>query len=197
MTWKPTKLTRAQMEERRLEGGRMLKRRRLPPLRIAHRLGVSRAAVSQWKQQIRTGGLRRLRRRVSKGRPAKLTRSQKRALLRQLKRGALAAGFPTDRWTLGRIQQLIKREFKVVYHPNYLNRLLHKLDWTVQQPLPRAKERDDELVAAWLEHDWPRIKKKRVEMVQKSCCLMKPAFRSLRRWVAHGPRVADAPFCVV
>jgi putative transposase len=168
MLWKPNKLTRAQMEERRLEGGRMLKRHRLSPARIAHRLGVSRTAVSQWKRKIRTGGLRRLHSRLSQGRPTKLTPSQTQALLRQLKCGALAAGFPTDRWTLGRLQQLIKREFKVVYHPNYLNRLLHKLGWTVQQPVPRAKEQDEELVAAWLEHAWPRIKKKHIGMVRKS-----------------------------
>jgi transposase len=80
-------------------------------------------------------------------------------LLRQLKCGALAVGFPTDRWTLGRVQQLIKREFKVEYHPNYLSRLLRQLNWTPQYPMPRAKERDDELVEAWLRQDWPRIKK--------------------------------------
>lgn len=159
MTWKPTKLTRAQMEERRLAGGRLLKRRKLSKARIARRLGVSRAAVSQWARRTRSGGLRRLRRRVSRGRPAKLTALQKQALLRRLKRGALAAGFPTDRWSLRRIQQLIKREFNVVYHPNSLHRLLHQLDWTPQSPLPRAKERDDELVTVWLQHDWPRIKK--------------------------------------
>jgi len=157
--WKPTKLTRVQMQERRMEGGHLLKQHKLSQAQIAHQLGVSRAAVCKWSRQMRFGGLKRLRQRVSKGRPARLTRLQRQTLLRQLKQGALAANFPTDRWTLGRIQQLIKRSFHIEYHPNYLSRLLGKLDWTPQYPMPRAKERDDELVEAWLREDWPRIKK--------------------------------------
>lgn len=159
MIWKPSKLTRVQMEERRLAGGRLLKKHKLSKAQIAHRLSVSRAAVSQWSQRLRTGGLRRLERRVSQGRPTRLTPSQKQTLVRHLKRGALVAGFPTERWTLSRIQRLIKCEFKVVYHPNYLSRLLRQLNWTPQYPMPRAKERDDQLVEAWLRADWPRIKK--------------------------------------
>jgi transposase len=67
--------------------------------------------------RLRSGGPRRLHSRKSSGCPAQL---QKPPLLRLLKRGALAAGFPTDRWTLRRIQQVIKREFDVSYHPDYL-----------------------------------------------------------------------------
>src|ERR687893_819456 len=117
MTWKPTTYTRHQLETRRLEAARLLKQRRLSKSLIAKRLGVSRAAVSQWAKRLRSGGLRRLPSRQSRGRPAQL---QKPPLLRLLKRGALAAGFPTDRWTLRRIQHVIKGEFDVSYHPDYL-----------------------------------------------------------------------------
>jgi putative transposase len=159
MTWQPTKLTRTQLEERRLAGGRLLKRGKLSQAQIARQFNVSREAVRQWAQQLQAGGMPRLYQRISTGRPARLTPAQQRELMRQLKRGALAAGFSTDRWTLNRIQQLIRREFKVTYHPNYLSRLLRQLGWTPQYPLARAKERDDELVEAWLRQDWPRIKK--------------------------------------
>jgi transposase len=159
MTWKPTTYTRHQLEERRLEAARLLKQRRLSKSLIAKRLGVSRAAVSQWAKRLRSGGLRRLHSRKSRGRPAQLTAHQKPPLLRLLKRGALAAGFPTDRWTLRRIQQVIKREFDVSYHPDYLSRFLKKLGWSPQYPAPRAVERNDKLVEAWLHHEWPRIKK--------------------------------------
>src|SRR5690606_22732091 len=103
--------------------------------------------------------VRRLRRRHGGGRPAKLSTAQKRQLKRALKRGARAAGFPTERWTLARVQQLIKREFGVSYHRNHLSWLLGQLDWSVQQPLPRAAERDEDVIRAWLTGDWPRIKK--------------------------------------
>ena len=159
MTWKPIKLTREQMEERRLEGGRLLKEHRLTEAEIARELGVSRAAVSQWAQRMRSGGLKRLRRRPSTGRRSKLSRRDERRLVSLLKRGALAAGFATDRWTLKRTQQLIWQEFEVDYHPNYINRLLRRLKWSWQQPLPQALERDEEAIAIWREKDWPRLKK--------------------------------------
>jgi len=159
MTWKPKRLTRQQMEERRLAGGRLLRKRRLTQARIARRLGVSRAAVNQWANRLRSGGLRRLRARKSGGRPSKLTRLQQQMLLRKLKRGARAAGFRTERWTLWRIGRLLEREFRVVYHPNYLKRLLNKLDWSLQVPQACATERDDKAVEVWLRQDWPRIKK--------------------------------------
>lgn len=159
MNWAPHKLTRRQMEERRLEGGRLLRDSSLSKAQIAAHLGVSRTAVSQWAKRARAGGLRRLAGRAPGGRPCKLTRQQRRTLLRRLQRGALAAGFPTDRWTLPRICQVIEREFAVEYHPKYLNRLLRRLGWTPQLPQPVPAERDEELIRAWLEKDWPRIKK--------------------------------------
>jgi putative transposase len=160
MEWRPSKLTREQLEERRLEAGRLLKEGHLSQSQIAKRLGVSRTAISQWAKRYRSGGLRRLRQRASTGRPSKLMPAQKQTLKQRLKKGALAAGFPTDRWTLERIAALIEQEFGVRYHPHYLPRLLRQLGITLQTPQPAASERDDELVHAWLRKDWPRIKKR-------------------------------------
>jgi putative transposase len=159
MIWKPAKLSREQMEERRREGARLIRRGKLSRAEIARQLGVSRRAVENWAQTLKAGGLRRLRRRKASGRPPKLSPAQQGQLKRLIRRGALAAGFESDRWTLARIRQLINQEFKIVYHRNYLNRLLRKLGLTPQVPLPRAVERDEELIRAWIEHDWPRIKK--------------------------------------
>jgi transposase len=108
MTWKPSYLTREQMEERRLEGGRLLKVGKLSQAEIARQLGVSRATVSDWAQIIAAKGMRGLRKRKAAGIQSKLNLSQKQKLKYMLDRGALANGFPTDRWTLGRVQQLIQ-----------------------------------------------------------------------------------------
>jgi len=159
MTWRPSKLTREQMEERRLEGGRLLKEGKLSKAEIARQLGVSRGSVGNWAKAIETGGLRRLRKRKSSGRGSKLTTEIRNKLKRLLDRGALAAGFPTDRWTLVRVSELIQKEFDINYHPNSLRRVLDQMGYSVQKPLPCAAERDEELVKAWLEKDWPRIKK--------------------------------------
>lgn len=159
MTWKPSTLTREQMEERRLEGGRLLKAGKLSQAEIARQLGVSRATVSAWAKTVKEEGITGLHRRKALGGVSKLTEAQKQKFKRLLDRGALACGFETDRWTLQRVAELIEREFKVVYHPNYLNRLLAKLGFSRQMPMPQALEQDRELVQAWLERDLPRVKK--------------------------------------
>jgi len=159
MTWKPSYLTREQMEERRLEGGRLLKSGKLSQAAIARQLGVSRATVSDWAKTIEAKGMRGLRKRKAAGGQSKLNPAQKRKLKYLLDRGALANGFPTDRWTLARVQQLIRQKFQITYHPNYLNRLLRNLSFSLQKPLPQAVEQDKALVEAWLQRDWPRIKK--------------------------------------
>jgi transposase len=147
------------MEERRLEGGRLLKAGKLSQAEIARQLGVSRATVSDWAKKVEAEGMRGLRKRTAQGGTSKLTKEQKQKLKRLLDRGAVASGFSTDRWTLQRVQELIQHEFSVSYHPNYLNRLLDKLGFSPQKPLPMAAEQDREMVQAWLEHDLPRLKK--------------------------------------
>jgi transposase len=159
MAFQPTHLSRAQLEERRRLGVHLLRQGKLSQAEIARHLGVSRSAVSQWANKLAQGGLGALRQRTSCGRPPKLSKVQKHTLRRLLKRGARQAGFPTERWTLQRIQSLIEREFRVTYHPTYVARLLKQLGWSPQVPLPRAKERDEGLIRTWLTHDWPRIKK--------------------------------------
>lgn len=58
MTWKPSYLTREQMEEMRLEGGRLLKAGQLNQAEIARQLGVSRATVSAWAKTVEAKGIR-------------------------------------------------------------------------------------------------------------------------------------------
>lgn len=159
MVWQPSHLTREQMEERRLEAARLLRAKRLSQAEIARELGVSRASVTRWKHQLEGKGLRGLRQHRSSGRPPSLTKAQWRQLVRILRRGARAAGFETEQWTRRRIALVIKREFGVSYHPFSVSRALRHHGWSPQVPIPRAKERDEALIKAWLQHDWPRIKR--------------------------------------
>ena len=122
------------MTERRREGGRLLKAGQLTQAAIARHLGLSRTAIGHWATQLANGGLRALHPRTSSGRPRKLNATQERELRRALRRGARAAGFATDRWTLPRVCLWIKRQFQVDYHPNYVNRLLARLGWSPQMP---------------------------------------------------------------
>lgn len=161
--WRPTRLTAAQLEERRRAAAAMfphVTRGTLSQNAVAQRLGVSRSAVNQWYLAWREGGVRRLAARPKTGRPAKLTVGQWRRLRRRLRRGAIAAGFDTEQWTLKRVARVVWREFGVRYHYRYLERPLKAHGFTVQRPAVQAKERDDALVAAWLTRDWPALKKK-------------------------------------
>ena len=159
MTWQPKQWTPAQLEERRLVAARLLRRGQLSQAAIARRLGVSRAAVTQWKQRLQAGGARGLQRGQGAGRPTRLAEGQWQRLLRILHRGARTAGFPTERWTLPRIAQVVVREFGVTYHPTSLGRGLRARGWSPQIPRARAQERDEAVIGAWLQRDWPRVKR--------------------------------------
>lgn len=160
--WRPRKLTSEQLEERRLAAGRLLRAGRLTQAEIARRLGVSPAAVCQWSKQLRDSpkGFTGLRRHPKPGRPPRLTPAQWREALEILARGAKHSGFETERWTLPRVRAVIRRRFGVTYHVDYLSTRLRDLGWTAQVPAVRAAERDEDLIRAWLDGDWPRIKKK-------------------------------------
>jgi putative transposase len=159
MAWQPKNLTRKQMAERRIEGVRLLQAGKMRQAQIARHLGVSEATVSKWKKKLDQGGPDALQARKASGRPPKLSAAEKQQLVDILEQGALAAGFTTAQWTQARVKKVIGREFGVHYHRDYISRLLHGLGWSVQKPDPRAMERDEELIRAWLAQDWPRIKK--------------------------------------
>jgi len=159
MEWKPKRLTREQMEERRLAAMKLLRRKRLSQAEIGRRMGVSRVTVSNWAKAFREKGKKGLRHRRASGRPRRLSEQQQKELCALLKAGARAAGFPTERWTLLRVSQLIEETFQVSYHFRSLGALLHQLGFSAQLPQPKARERDEEVIRAWLAKDWPRIKK--------------------------------------
>ena len=147
------------MAERRAEGVRMLGSGKKTQAQIARDLGVSEAAVSKWNKELQEKGSDALKLRKASGRPPKLNQEAKKQLAEKLKQGALVAGFPTEQWTQARVKKVIEQEFGAIYHQNYISRLLNEMGWSVQKPDPRAIERDEELILAWLKQDWPRIKK--------------------------------------
>jgi putative transposase len=147
------------MEERRLAAARLLRSGRMTQAEIAREMGVSRASVTRWKQRLAEAGPRGLQRRKPAGRASRLSAAQWRQLGRILDRGARAAGFDTERWTLRRIAAVVERSFGVQYHFRSLGRALRAQGFSPQQPIARARERDDALVEAWLRRDWTRVKR--------------------------------------
>ena len=128
---------------------------------IAAALGVSRAAVCQWIKCAREGGgVQALRSRPHLGGPSKLTAQQRRQIPELLARGAPAYGFRGDVWTAKRIAEVIWRTFGVRYHPDHVSRLLRQTGWSVQRPIQRATQRDEDAVRRWSEQRGPAIKKR-------------------------------------
>ncbi len=56
MPWKPSRLTRRQLEERRLEGARLLSMGKLSQAEVAREPEVSRTTVGRWAEAFREGG---------------------------------------------------------------------------------------------------------------------------------------------
>jgi hypothetical protein len=126
-----------------------------------------------------------LRQRKSSGRKSKLTAEVKKKLKLFLDRDVLAAGFPTDRRTLVRVHELLNKEFGISYHPNALGQVPDEVGYSVQKLLPRAAERDEELVKAWLAKDWPRGKSRCVSALS-SCSSMNLASLTWNHWPQPG-----------
>lgn len=126
---------------------------------VARRLGVTPAAVSQWVRARRKGGDAALAARPHPGRPRSLNGRQVKRLETLLRRGPTRCGFPTELWTLKRVAQLIESEFGECYDPSGVWHLLKRMGWSCQKPERRARERDEDAIAAWRKRDWPRIKK--------------------------------------
>ncbi len=127
---------------------------------VARQLGVSCQAASRWHARFANSGVDALRSRGPTGPDLKVSDAQLAKVEQVLLEGAIAAGFDTDLWTLERVATVIDWLTGVRYHPGHTWRILHqRLGWTVQRPERRASERDEQAIARWVAHEWPRIKR--------------------------------------
>ena len=127
---------------------------------VARELDVSRQSASRWHAGWRASGSTGLQSRGPTGRRPKIADSALEGIEQALLEGALAHGFPTDVWTLERIAVVIQGLTGVTLSNPSVWRLLHqRLGWTVQRPERQAKERDEDAIQHWVQHEWPRIKK--------------------------------------
>jgi len=150
--------TPQELERRRLRALRLLGAG-FSPVEVARQIGVDRRSVRRWKAAARKGGTSAVVAKPASGRPRRLVTRDLARLRRMLMKGAQAAGLPTDLWTCPRVAWLIQRQFGVHYHPAHVSRLLHGLGFSPQKPTRRAIERDEQRIRAWIEQDWPRVKK--------------------------------------
>ena len=154
-----TTLSRKEAEQRRLRGIALLDQGHTQA-EVARQLGVTPSAVSQWAKTRRERGDDALRANPHPGPAPKLNTRQLARLEKMLLQGPRKHGWASELWTLPRIVDLIECKFGVTYDQSGVWHLLHRMGWSAQKPERRARERDEEAIAAWRKRDWPHIKKR-------------------------------------
>lgn len=176
-------------EARRLRGGDVVQRG-WKQKDGADAVGVSKGAVSQGVRRAKEGGSQALRHTTSPGAPARLTPEQKAQLPGLLAPGAPPCGVRGDRGTLPRGAEILERAFGVAYAPSPVWRILKRCGLSLQTPLLRASQRDEEARHRWKEEQGPALKKRLRKRAAPECWWMQRGFPGCRRSCTPG-RPAD------
>jgi transposase len=112
-------------------------------------------------KRAREEGVEGLRHKPPPGAAPRLSEDERDKVPELLQRGAEAHGFRGEVWTCARVAEVIRREFGVLYHPAHVSRLVRKLGLSLQKPVRRANQRDEEAIERWKEQRWPQLKKGR------------------------------------
>ena len=178
------------LEARRRQAARLFQAGHLTQAEIARKLQVSAVSVHRWYQAWRKGGTWALRQAGRAGRKPRLEKSDLRQVDRALREGAVASGFTTELWTLPRVARVIEEITGVRYHPGHVWRVLRKLNWSLQRPTRRARERDEAAIQRWVAADWPRVKKTPAGKGPGSSSRTRPGSANARPSAARGrPKV--------
>ncbi len=128
-----------------------------PVAELAERLGVCEETIYAWLRAFLVDRWASLRRRTAPGRPPKLPPSQKARLKEVITAGPEAAGYPTGCWNAALVQDLIEREFGVLYSVKYVAELLRNLGLTYQKARFVSDHLDEARRRRWLTEEWPAI----------------------------------------
>jgi transposase len=126
---------------------------------VSGRLRLCTQSVRNYVNAFLLQGWDSLTYRSSPGRPAKLTKTQKKELGRLVTAGPEAVGYECGCWTTGLIQDLIWQRFGVEYSVYYVAELLKHLGFSYQKGrfvsdhLPDVTPMQEE----WVQHKWPEI----------------------------------------
>lgn len=124
---------------------------------VAERHGVSRTSVYEWLRSFMVEGEPGLKPTWKGGRPAKLTKLRRKELVKRIKAGPLAAGFVAGGWNSAMIQELIRRDFGVLYNVHYVCDLLKGLGFSFQKARFISDHLDEGRRLAWLTSVWPDL----------------------------------------
>jgi transposase len=104
-------------------------------------------------------GVEGLRHKPPPGATPRLSYQERARLPELLAQGAQAHGFRAELWTCERLAIVIRKEFGVSYHPAHVSRVVRALGLSLQKPMRRANQRDEQAIRHWKEQPWPELKK--------------------------------------
>src|SRR5207237_1899224 len=182
----------AALEARRFEAARLFARG-TGQAAVMRALGVSRQTAHQWYHRWRRGGRQGLKAVGRLGRKPRLDQRQLGRVETALLQGPRRHGFATELWTLPRVATVIARLTGVHYHPGHVWYLLRGLQWSLQRPARRARERDEAALRQWVRCRWPLVKKTPAASGPGSSSRTRAASRSNPSSGAPGPRAGRPP----
>lgn len=131
--------------------------RREPVSAVSQKLDASRTSIYEWLKAYMVEGEEGLKPEWKGGRPSGLTSSQKKQLSELVKAGPAAAGFVAGGWNSVMIQDLIWREFGVLYNVHYVCELLKNMGFSFQKARFISDHLDEAKRLAWMTLVWPTI----------------------------------------
>jgi transposase len=129
------------------------------PDSIASKHGIVRSSIYAWLKQLLVEGLASLKPCWKGGRSSKLSKGQKKHLSELLKAGPQAAGYPCGCWSGVLIQDLIWREFGVLYNAHYVCDLLKALGFSWQKARFISDHLDESRRLLWMKQSFPELKR--------------------------------------
>lgn len=157
-TYRPRRNFEA-LKSRRIRAGKMFVAGHAQA-EVARALKVSPVSVHRWHVQWKQGGVKNLLGAGRAGRKPRLNGGQIKKIDRILRQGPRHHGFATELWTLPRMASVIEKKTGIRYHPGHVWKILGHLNWSLQRPAKRARQRDEEAIRQWIRKTWPAIKKK-------------------------------------
>ena len=149
---------REKRETRRKEAGTMFRQGKTQA-EVAKKFRVSRAAACKWHAIWDKEGMKGLDSKGPPGFASALTGKKKKKFKKAILKGPLSHGYDTNLWTLNRLAEVLKKTTNVAFGPVRTWQVVRELGFTPQKPQLKAKERDEDAIAAWKTRTLPGLKK--------------------------------------
>lgn len=151
-------LSRKDKEKRRLKAAKMFEKGKIQA-EVARKFNVTPTAANQWYEAWKKGGAKALKSKGHPGFSSELTEDDRKKLKKILLAGPIKYGYPTELWTLSRVAEVVRKEFRITFTEVWIWHIIRNLGFTPQKPQMKAKERNEQSIAEWKEKKLPGLKK--------------------------------------